>query len=171
MIAERFHFHKRNQALGESIADYDAALRRFATHCKFDNYLEDALRDRFVCGLRNEAIQKRLLAETDLTLSKAMELAQGMEAADRNTRLFKGMELAVNRLGGWQSQGQGNSKHAPDVGKLTMRRRNADSRTLNVMHACGKKGHIAPACRSKSRTKSNPPVNKYRKKPPDTNLV
>ena len=97
VIAEQFHFHKRNQAMGESTADYDAALRRLATHCKFGNYLEDALRDRFVCGLCNEAIQKRLLAETDLTLSKAMELAQGMEAADRNTRLFKGMEPAVKQ--------------------------------------------------------------------------
>ena len=62
-----------------------------------------------------------------------MELTQGMEAADRNTRLFKGMEPAVNRLGGRQSKVKGNSKHAQDVGKLTMRRWNADSRTLNVM--------------------------------------
>ena len=65
VIAERFHFHKRNQAIGESTADYDAALRRLATHCKFGNYLEDALRNRFVCGIRNEAIQQRLLDETD----------------------------------------------------------------------------------------------------------
>ena len=78
-----------------------------ATHCKFGNYPKDALRDRFVCGLRNEAIQKRLLAETDLTISKTMELTQGMEAADRNTHLFKGMELAINTLGALQPQGQG----------------------------------------------------------------
>ena len=56
VIAERFHFHKRNQAMGESIADYDAAFRRLATHCKFGNHLEDALRNRFVCGIRNEAV-------------------------------------------------------------------------------------------------------------------
>ena len=31
LIAERLHFHKRNQAMGESIADYDAANRRLAT--------------------------------------------------------------------------------------------------------------------------------------------
>ena len=37
VTAERFHFHKRNQAMGESIADYDAALRRLATHCNFGN--------------------------------------------------------------------------------------------------------------------------------------
>ena len=30
-IAERFNFRKRNQAVGESIADYEAALRKLAT--------------------------------------------------------------------------------------------------------------------------------------------
>ena len=75
IIAERFHFHKRDQSAGESVAEYDAALRKLATHCKFGNYLEEALRDRFVCGLRNEGIQRRLLAETELPLTKAMEMA------------------------------------------------------------------------------------------------
>ena len=35
VIAERYHFHKRDQAMEESIAEYDAALRKLATHCKF----------------------------------------------------------------------------------------------------------------------------------------
>ena len=34
-IAERFHFRKRDQAAGETIADYDAALRKLALHCNF----------------------------------------------------------------------------------------------------------------------------------------
>ena len=46
MIAERFHFHRRQQAPGESIADYNAALRTLATRCQFGAYLEEALRDR-----------------------------------------------------------------------------------------------------------------------------
>ena len=33
VIAERFHFHRRQQAPGESIADYNAALRTLATRC------------------------------------------------------------------------------------------------------------------------------------------
>ena len=57
VIAERFHFHKRDQAVGESIMEYDAALRKLAIHCTFGTYFEEALRDRFVCGLRNEAMQ------------------------------------------------------------------------------------------------------------------
>ena len=44
--------------------------------------MNTALRDRLVCGLRNESAQKRLLAETDLALKKAIEIVQTMEAAD-----------------------------------------------------------------------------------------
>ena len=42
-----------------------------------------------MCGLQHEAIQGPLLSEVDLTYAKAMELALGMEAADRDTKAFK----------------------------------------------------------------------------------
>ena len=48
----------RNQAPGEPVADYMAELRHLAMHCKFEAYLEEALRDRLVCGLRSEGVQK-----------------------------------------------------------------------------------------------------------------
>ena len=44
-----------------------------------------------VCGLFNESIQKHLLVETKLTSIKMIEIAQGMEAADRNIQRLKGM--------------------------------------------------------------------------------
>ena len=44
------------------------------------------LRDRLVCGIADQRIQRRLLTEPDLTFAKALELAQAAEAADRNTR-------------------------------------------------------------------------------------
>ena len=86
IIAERFHFHRRNQAISESIADYVAKLQRLSTRCKLGEYLDLALRDHLVCDLRIESVQKWLLMEPDLTLKKALELAQGMEAADHNAK-------------------------------------------------------------------------------------
>jgi hypothetical protein len=82
VIAQRFHFHRRNQLPAESVAEYVAELRRLSTHCDFGAYLNGALRDWLVCGLHQESIQKRLLAVKDLTVKDAMETAQGMEAAD-----------------------------------------------------------------------------------------
>ena len=66
VIAERYHFHKRDQASGESISEYVAELRRLAAKCSFAGYLDEALRDRFVCGLQSDSIQKRLLSEAEL---------------------------------------------------------------------------------------------------------
>ena len=55
--------------------------------------------DRLVCGLRSENIQKRLLSEADLTLVRAVEISQGMEAAHQNTQLMKGkVEGAISKV-------------------------------------------------------------------------
>ena len=96
VIAERFHFHRRNQVANENIAEYLAELRRLATHCKFSTFLEEALRDRLVCGLRSESIQKRLLAEKNLTLKTALDLAHGMESAHRDAKVMKGTESSLS---------------------------------------------------------------------------
>ena len=84
-----FRFFRRQQEVGETVAEYEAELRRLATHCDYGAFLEQALRDRLVCGLRNEAAQKHLLSKANLMLEKALEIAQGMEAADSNTQDMK----------------------------------------------------------------------------------
>ena len=86
VIAERFKFHKRNQQADESIAEYCAALRKHASTCQFGTFLDEALRDRLVCGMKDLATQGRLLAESKLTLAKALEIAQGMEAAAKQAQ-------------------------------------------------------------------------------------
>ncbi len=106
VVAERFHFHRRSQAPGESIADYVAELRRMTAHCAFRaEFLEEALRDRLVCRLRNEAIQRRLLTESDLTFKNTMKITQGMEAAERNAQQLKGADPAVQFVTSRMSDG------------------------------------------------------------------
>ncbi|KAL5517983.1 hypothetical protein EMCRGX_G003642 [Ephydatia muelleri] len=77
VIAERFKFHQRNQSESESVVQYLAELHKLAKTCEFKAFLDEALRDRFVCGLRAQSIQKRLLSEAALDLKKALEVAQG----------------------------------------------------------------------------------------------
>ena len=154
VIAERFHFHRRNQAAGETIADYVAELRRLSTHCEFGDYLEDALRDRLVCGLRNEAIQRRLLSKNELTFAKAWEVAQSMEAAERNAQQLKGADTPIQLV----------SRQLPKVQarNIPCSRCGGENHTAQecrfkeaICHACGKKGHISRACRSKDRMSSS----------------
>ena len=67
-----------------------AELRRLATHCEFGDYLQQALQDRFVCGIGHENTQKRLLTEANLTLTKAIETACSIEAAEVHASQLKG---------------------------------------------------------------------------------
>ena len=83
---QRFNFNMRSQQEGESVSAFVAGLRRLSEHCKFEETLDDMLRDRLVCRVRDKRLQQRLLAEPDLTFKKAMELCQAIEAAERNAK-------------------------------------------------------------------------------------
>ena len=50
----------------ESVEEFKAELKRLSTPCAFGTHLEEAQRDRFVCGLQSTVAQKRLLTEKTL---------------------------------------------------------------------------------------------------------
>ena len=149
IIAERYHFHTRSQAATESVSEFIAELRRLATNCQFKEFLAEALRDRFVCWLRHAMIQKRLLVEKELTLDKAVQLAQGLEAAERGSRKLQGDEhTQIGRVGLPQ-------KESKIPGKKPCYRCGGDSHTPDLCHfhesECRKyhkRGHITRVCRS-----------------------
>ena len=74
IITKRFSFYRRNKDPSETIAAYVAESRRLASTCAFENYLPTTLRDKFVCGLRSESMQRQLLSD-DLDFTKAVEIA------------------------------------------------------------------------------------------------
>ena len=53
VIAERFRFYQRSQKSNESVADFVADLRRLCITCEFVDFLDQVLRERFVCDKRN----------------------------------------------------------------------------------------------------------------------
>ena len=135
-----------------------AELRRLATHYKFGGYLSEALRDMLVCGLKSESTQKRLLAETELTLAKAVEIAQSMEAADHNAQQLKGDDLRVaqvRRRHVQQRPAQAENQENPDnqrkpcyhCGGRSHAQRECRFKDV-LCHNCGKKGHLAKVCLS-----------------------
>lgn len=100
VLAERFKFRQRKQNKSESIADYVADLKKLTKFCEFGSYLEESLRDQFVCGIYNENIRQRLFVEENMKWNKALELAMAMEAAEMNAaavdgRGKKGLEEAA----------------------------------------------------------------------------
>ena len=72
-----------------SIADFVSEPRELAESCNFGAYLDDMLRDRFVCGVANQRIQRRLLLGSTQTLEKAKTIAVAQEMASRDATVFR----------------------------------------------------------------------------------
>ena len=166
IIAERYHFHKRNQAAGESVAQFIAELRRLARHCEFKTFLEEALRDRFVCGLHSKAIQNRLLTVKDLTLSTALETAVGMEAAAKEVTELQ----ASSRAAAGVTAAKGDVlKVTTTIGqKSCYRCGRYDHMPAHCpvkgfrCHNCGRVGHIKRVCKQPKKPFQRQPPGKSR---------
>ena len=146
-IVQRYHFHSRFRQEGESISTYVSELKKLSEHCNFQDSLNDMLRDRLVCGVNDARLQRRLLAEPDLTFGKAMELALALEAAERNAKdIVKPGAAAINMV--HKQVRPGGAACSPVTpcfrcgNKHSSTCRFKDAECLN----CGKKGHLARVC-------------------------
>jgi len=154
VIAERFKFHHHNQREGKTVAQYMATLRKLTERCEFRDYLEEALRDRLVCGLRSEAVQRRLLSEKDLKLKAAYDIAVSMETASRQASELQASAKATgtqpHREVGRVTAGRGTSVTPPQSCRCGKSGHHPDKCYYRVQkcRSCGKRGHIARVCRS-----------------------
>ncbi len=87
VIVERFNFNSRCQEEGETVATFVAELKKRSELCNYRNSLSDMLRDRIVCGIRDKAVQRRLLAESDLAY---LDMAQATEIAKNDSKRING---------------------------------------------------------------------------------
>ena len=89
LIVQRFNFNSRSRKPNEPIATYVAALRELALQYDYGDQLQQMLRDRLVCGVNHRGIQRKLLAEADLTYDRAYSLALAAEAAERDAEALQ----------------------------------------------------------------------------------
>ena len=72
----------------ELIKAYVTHLRDSASHCEYSDSAKELIRDRLVCGIRDNTLQRALLAIAKLTFNKAFELALLHESTAHSTRLL-----------------------------------------------------------------------------------
>ena len=143
-VVQQFKFNTRFQQPSETITMFLAELRHLSEHCEFGITLDEMLRDRLVCGVRDIRIQRRLLAETKLTLKRVLDVPLAIEAADKDAseirkadgqggdasvnkvdvKVIKGSEVKCSRCGGNHYP---KSCHFKDA----------------KCYCCGKVGHLA----------------------------
>ena len=156
-IVHRFHFNTRSRQPSESITVYVAALRELTLDCKYGSteLLEEMLRDRLVCGA---GIQRKLLAEVDLTFKSALKLAQTMESSEKDAKKLQGDTLGIPQqaqvsptlnyaTSGRQVNAVGISCYRCGRPHLANQCKHMDA----VCSHCKKVGHFASVCRTKAR--------------------
>ena len=151
VILQRFKFASRRQKPGESIATFVSELRRLSEHCNYGQTLDEMLRDRVVCGIADGRLQRRLLAEPELTLKKAVELAQAQETADQGGQHLQQKQPQSGQMNNLTKSlrpalqhGQTTCYRCRGTNHLATECRFKDA----ICRNCSKKGHIARACRS-----------------------
>ncbi|XP_065891685.1 uncharacterized protein [Dysidea avara] len=163
-IVQRYKFNTRVRQQGETVAADVAELRALSTRA-YSDMLEDLLRDRLVCGIGDIRLQRRLLAEPNLTFAKAVQIAQASETAKKDSKCMVPQgtpnivlltSVTCCRCGGTHLAASCPYEEA-------------------TCHKCSKKGHIAKACRSRKKvtkhtTQSNSRTGKS-KPPKPTNQV
>ncbi|XP_037501390.1 uncharacterized protein K02A2.6-like [Rhipicephalus sanguineus] len=172
-IAASYAFFMRKQKEGESVRDFIAELRRLAESCNFGSMMDRMLRDRIVCGIRDDDARRSLLTRATLTLKEAEDFARASEEAQEDVRDM-------------QETGVGNGSGTMNA-LLRLRRRESRAPSSNLESSrplcercdgphdsnvcrhrntkcrmCGRKGHLARVCRrSRSRTSGAYVVEEY----------
>ena len=119
------------------------------------------LRDRLVCGTRDAAVQRRLLAEPDLKFKKAFELAQTAETATKNAkdlhtaRHAKDIHTSEPTIHSVAAQGTRPMFGGRALGRGCYRCGGSHEASSckfkdTECHYCHKKGHLQKVCRKKA---------------------
>ena len=155
VIARRYVFHSRDQHEGESLNEFYAALRKLSLDCEFKTFLDESLRDRFICGMRSDRIRQRLFTEKTLELKVAVQTAINMEQASLETQAMKNDHLSEKSSGNDVENLYAIQTKRNPGGKKCYRCESefhlADKckHISTVCSFCKKPGHVIRACRKK----------------------
>ena len=158
ILYERYGFWSLHQEEGETVDAYLTRLELKIDNCEYDKtgwpsaVKTEITRDKFVFGLIDDVLKERLLREVDLTLERAVSLAQHSESSKLQAK-----EMSVR------------IKPTLDCDEITQSQK---SDTTNVLYMCGQCGgrhkpkecpaygrqcavchklnHFAKVCRSKN---------------------
>ena len=167
VIAERYKFYSQDQREIENIATYVTELQKLTKYCDFKPFLNEALRDKLVCGLKNSRTRKRLLFEKNLTLNK--KLAKCLKKSEHENEVMAEKESSsptttyVMKL---------------QFGKRMCYRCRSEKHLLNkcfhketVCHSCNIRGHLSKVCRKRSTASSNESCSSAEKRHVDNMML
>ncbi|XP_074039987.1 uncharacterized protein [Leptinotarsa decemlineata] len=85
LFAERLKFYTASRETSESVADWEAKIKKLASNCQFGDELGTVMRDIFVIGINDSKIMDRLFEEdaskSSVNLKQMVKLALSKESA------------------------------------------------------------------------------------------
>ena len=125
IVRERFKFWSDMQRKpGETLQELATRIRQDAATCDFASIkdsLDEALRQRFICSVNNEAVLKALfkVKDDELTFAKAVQIATETEDAAKVAKetVYGTKSKAVHRIK--NNSGQGKSKTSTNDKKFS----------------------------------------------------
>ena len=166
IVRERFKFWSDMQRKpGETLQELAARIRQDATTCDFpsiEDPQDEALRQRFICSVNNEAVLKALfkVKDTDLTFARAVQVAIETEDAARVAKetVYISKARPVNKVHQKQKKGpqqnpqQSHSKDQQKCYRCGKVHKASDCPYKDAKcHFCDKKGHLKAVCQKKQR--------------------
>ena len=166
IVRERFKFWSDMQRKpGETLQELAARIRQDAATCDFtsiEDPQDEALRQRFICSVNNEAVLKALfkVKDTDLTFARAVQVAIETEDAARVAKetVYSSKARPINKVhqkqkkGPQQNHQQSHSKDQQKCYRCGKVHKASDCPYKDAKcHFCDKKGHLKAVCQKKQR--------------------
>ncbi|XP_070592325.1 uncharacterized protein [Erythrolamprus reginae] len=175
-IVYRYQFSRMGQLEAESINQYATRLRTVLLKCRFENP-EARLIDALIFGMRNSTVRNKLLTEEEPSLQQVIKLAQTAEVAEAAAKELKhnDKQEVVAHISSPMQHADSSIEINPSTSSesdcrfirqdlhRSMRqphqtlpcsgcrgnhsRHRCPFRDANC-HRCGRRGHIAEACRA-----------------------
>lgn len=88
-VIARYKFFNCKQQENESIDSFVTNLKNLAKECSFDTQEESLIRDLLIIGIRDLSVKEKLLIDSELNLTKAIEYCRAKESSDKQIKLMK----------------------------------------------------------------------------------
>ena len=156
VVAERYKFRSRKQDADEPIDAYLTSLRELVKTCEFGTLEDEMLRDHIVEKCNSEQLKRKLLAQEDLDLAKALRIARSSESAIKEARLLAGHEtkdhvVSVNRFNNPNKEDKNYNENFKCYRCGGVNHKPGECRAKNMKcNNCQKVGYFARVCRSKT---------------------
>ncbi|XP_026737908.1 uncharacterized protein LOC113501095 isoform X1 [Trichoplusia ni] len=157
-------FFTRNQKENETFDSFFTDIKKLSVECEFGNLSDRMLRDKIVTGIIDKRLKDRLLRESDLTLSKAIQICKAAELAEEQVKKIAnepGMSNAV------QSIKKKNVNQDKNKKRDGQKEKKFDCSRCGFQHSerkcpaygkkckkCGKMNHFARKCRARDAVKA-----------------